>query len=101
MTECPECNGKGYRTLMTSADWRARRHVCLTCGASGSLTDEELAAYQLGRQLRERRVNVLRRSQSEVAKDLGINPKLVSDWERGRFHDAPDFNRYRQIVELP
>lgn len=99
---CPSCGGTGGWTgIVCSRGNGCRPHIqeCSLCGGDGWVPSAVLDRYQLGRRIRDLRVEG-RVAQRVMAQRLGVSPVTLSHWECGREtppHDIED--QYRAILE--
>ena len=88
MNPCPKCHGRGTfeETAIlchrggTSSIQHGRR-ACVTCDATGLITEERLADVRAGEAARADRVHGRYRSMREEAAILGITEQELSKWE--------------------
>lgn len=79
---CPACNAAGHLRGFACPGFRPVDIACNLCRGSGHLSDEALARWTRGREMREDRI---RRDMSlrEEAKRRGMTARELSDLERG------------------
>lgn len=86
--QCPRCDGRGWIGPVhinrgdQPHEWREGMD-CDLCGGTGQIDDDKLAAVELGKKLRAKRV-AGEESLMEAARRLGVRPSELSALETGR-----------------
>ncbi len=89
MMPCPDCRGSG-RTIASHVRYASGGGACNVpmkcsqCGGTGQIPDAMLDWIARGKAMRDRRVEVERRSLREEAKRRGMSPSELSAMEQGR-----------------
>lgn len=89
MIQCPYCRGRRTVTLLVHSSLPGmsgpREGVCSLCSGTGSISEEQSSWVEIGRQMRDERVNGKPyRSLHEEARQRGISMYTLSQMESGR-----------------
>ena len=88
MPTCPHCAGEGGGEAFVNRGPDIRTHSiewveCATCRGSGKVSVEKMQAIEIGKKLRDARIE---RGQSllDAAREMGLGPAELSAREHGR-----------------
>ncbi len=88
MNTCPDCNGKGTKTVYACPGFRRMEIKCDRCRGTGKINDEQLAWIEAGQRCKARR-KAAKLVLGQVAQRFGMSPAMVSSIERGICDPAP------------
>lgn len=101
MTRCPHCNGDGGGEAFINRGPDISKHTlewvrCMTCSGDGVISDERAGLIDLGRRMREARVE---RGETllEASRRLGTDPAKLSKLEHGRGHPLT-YERFAKLA---
>ena len=77
--KCPCCGGSGF----IPAIFKNISLICDICKGKGMVDDEKLSWIEMGKELKDYRINVLKFTMRQASILYGISVILLSQYERG------------------
>ena len=97
MVKCPHCNGPGELQLVHIHPGGWRRQRCRTCDGTNQIDAELARRMEMGRLLRQRRIDRTL-SLREEAKRIGASPVVLSHVEVGHLTSPEHYALWNRLT---